>query len=424
MLWQKSPQYEGMPHEEYLQTEEGQRWLQANRRWSDWMQRGGPRQLAPVAGPPAPKPLPAPAGKPAPTARPLPSLPANWRGTREQAAAMGFGFDIKGRPQYMRNQPPAADKKASMGGSSGGSMPYGTLLREGPIPGGGVPSSGSQDPFVRGNWGQPIGPNPAFGAAMGLEWDGSQWVKKNPNADLERQAAELELRRQQWQFDQMTKDGGGSPQAPDLRKLIEEQRRQMDQDDQMRKVAEMLANEQRGRDVLASGEEWRWDGNKIVPLDDKYRQSQKAAGRKQAAERDNFLIEQENRRSVAGNRRSTADGGSGKRIGPVTGVDERGNRIGPGAAQPIPPQDTGTPYGEWIGIDPAGPRIQDFQDRDGDGVDDRYQSGPGAPSQRRLPAGGGGSSGGSRYSPEDIAYIQAQQRMLQEGRGGVAGYRR
>jgi hypothetical protein len=213
---------------------------------------------------------------------------------------------------------------------------------------------------------------------MGLEWDGSQWVKKNPNADLERQAAELELRRQQWQFDQMTKDGGGSPQAPDIRKLIEEQRRQMDQDDQMRKVAEMLANEQRGRDVLASGEEWRWDGNKIVPLTDDYKQSQKAAGRKQAAERDRQAVAQQNRQAAAGNARSTAVGGSDKRIGPVTGVDDRGNRIGPGSAQPIPPQDTGTPYGELLG---------ELVDQDGDGIDDRLRPAPGLQSRQPVRRG-------------------------------------
>jgi hypothetical protein len=36
-------------------------------------------------------------------------------------------------------------------------------------------------------------PNKAYGDAYGLEWDGRQWVKANPNADLERQAMELEL---------------------------------------------------------------------------------------------------------------------------------------------------------------------------------------------------------------------------------------
>lgn len=47
----------------------------------------------------------------------------------------------------------------------------------------------SLDPFVNRM------PNKAYGEAYGLEWDGQQWVKANPNADLERQAMELELEK-------------------------------------------------------------------------------------------------------------------------------------------------------------------------------------------------------------------------------------
>lgn len=395
MLWRRSPQYEGMPLEQYLQTEEGRRSVEASNRYAEMTNRMRAGQL--------PRQLPAPVGNPAPAARPLPSLPANWRGTRDQLAAQGFGLDIQGRPQYMPKQPPANGSKSSK---------YGMFNMDG------TPATDQMNAIARHRAAQE-----SAGVAQ-FQDVSDRAAHEQAKRQHERAMMDMERRAAEWQLGQVMNPQDQASQQPDLRKLIEEQRRQMDQDDQMRKVAEMLANEQRGRDVLASGQEWRWDGAKIVPLTDDYKQSQKAAGRKQAAERDNFLIEQENRRSVAGNRRSTAVGGSDKRIGPVTGVDDRGNRLGPGAAQPIPPQDTGTPYGEWIGIEPADRRIQNFQDSDGDGVDDRYQSGPGAPSQRRLPAGGGGSSGGSRYSPEDIAYIQAQQRMLQEGRGGVAGYRR
>ena len=39
------------------------------------------------------------------------------------------------------------------------------------------------------------------------------------------------------------------------------------------------------------------------------------------------------------------------------------------------------PWGAWIGMDPNAPRTGDFRDSDGDGIDDRYQTGPGAPYQ-------------------------------------------
>ena len=39
------------------------------------------------------------------------------------------------------------------------------------------------------------------------------------------------------------------------------------------------------------------------------------------------------------------------------------------------------PWGAWIGMDPNQPRTADFIDSDGDGVDDRMQTGPGTPGQ-------------------------------------------
>lgn len=42
MLWQKSPQYSGMPHEQYMQTDEGKRAGQAFDQWNAWMRRGNP----------------------------------------------------------------------------------------------------------------------------------------------------------------------------------------------------------------------------------------------------------------------------------------------------------------------------------------------------------------------------------------------
>ena len=40
-----------------------------------------------------------------------------------------------------------------------------------------------------------------------------------------------------------------------------------------------------------------------------------------------------------------------------------------------------SPYGGWIGSDPNQPRTADFIDSDGDGIDDRWQTGPGQPHQ-------------------------------------------
>ena len=55
------------------------------------------------------------------------------------------------------------------------------------------------------------------------------------------------------------------------------------------------------------------------------------------------------------------------------------------AAQSVVNQ-TEHPWGAWIGLDPTQPRTADWVDSDGDGVDDRYQTGPGTPGQG-LPGG-------------------------------------
>jgi hypothetical protein len=236
---------------------------------------------------------------------------------------MGFGFDHKGIPQYMPKQPQAAAPKASK---------YGMFNMDG------TPATDQMNAIARRRAAQESAGVAQFqDVSDRAAYEQSKRQHELAMMDMERRAAE-------WQLGQVMKPQDQAPQQPDIRKLIEEQRSQMDQQDRMRDVAKMLANEQRGRDVLASGEEWRWDGNKIVPLTDEYRQSQKAAGRKQAAERDRQAVAQQNREAAAGNARSTAVGGSGRRIGPVTGVDDMGNRMTPGTAQPIPPKDNGTPY--------------------------------------------------------------------------------
>lgn len=51
-------------------------------------------------------------------------------------------------------------------------------------------------------------------------------------------------------------------------------------------------------------------------------------------------------------------------------------------------------YGRWVGSDPTKSYYtMDVQDRDGDGVDDRWQSGPGRPNQKPRPSGVPGTGG-------------------------------
>ena len=80
--------------------------------------------------------------------------------------------------------------------------------------------------------------------------------------------------------------------------------------------------------------EWRWDGNKIVPVDQDYLDGQRSAGQRQAAERDSRVARQENIASQRGNNRSRA-GYPERRLQPVFGM-----------AQETPPQSTGAPYGQ------------------------------------------------------------------------------
>jgi hypothetical protein len=68
----------------------------------------------------------------------------------------------------------------------------------------------------------------------------------------------------------------------------------------------------------------------------------------------------------------------------------------PGQAQPMQPPSMGTQYnpgkmavglaeyGAWMGDGPGTVRHMDWRDRDGDGIDDRLQPGPGQPGRRRT----------------------------------------
>ena len=53
MLWQKSPQYAGMPHEQYMQTAEGKKSQQAFQQWEQWQQNNMPTPSKPGPGRPS-----------------------------------------------------------------------------------------------------------------------------------------------------------------------------------------------------------------------------------------------------------------------------------------------------------------------------------------------------------------------------------
>lgn len=53
MLWQKSPQYADMPHDQYMQTEEGKRSQQAFQQWGQWRQNNMPTPSKPGPGRPS-----------------------------------------------------------------------------------------------------------------------------------------------------------------------------------------------------------------------------------------------------------------------------------------------------------------------------------------------------------------------------------
>ena len=72
-------------------------------------------------------------------------------------------------------------------------------------------------------------------------------------------------------------------------------------------------------------------------------------------------------------------------------------------------------YGTWIGTD--GPWIGDVIDSDGDGIDDRWQSGPGEPSQQ--PGSAQGTSTASTNNPAWMDFGGGFERLFTAKEGGV-----
>lgn len=82
-------------------------------------------------------------------------------------------------------------------------LPGSTPLPTGPhnfLPEGNKPiisvGPGDDQPFLPGGV-----PNPAWGKKHGMVWDGTRWVQRDENADLQRQALELELEKRRRDMD-------------------------------------------------------------------------------------------------------------------------------------------------------------------------------------------------------------------------------
>ena len=76
-----------------------------------------------------------------------------------------------------------------------------------------------------------------------------------------------------------------------------------------------------------------------------------------------------------------------------------------------------TQYGGWIGRDEALMYTTDFIDSDGDGIDDRWQSGPGEPSQQ--PGSAQGTSTASTNNPAWMDFGGGFERLFTAKEGGV-----
>jgi len=77
------------------------------------------------------------------------------------------------------------------------------------LPGSGDADYGGPPPFI--TQGATSVPNPAFGKYHGMEWNGESWVNLPPNADLEREAMEIQL-------EEMRRNARGNP---DLRSWLQ-----------------------------------------------------------------------------------------------------------------------------------------------------------------------------------------------------------
>lgn len=172
-----------------------------------------------------------------------------------------------------------------------------------------------------------------------------------------------------------------------LRQLIGDARQKMDLELKKQREMDKLRMEfgqkrdsqQQDQEVLNSGRKWRWNGTNYVYDDTNDMQAaQDEAKRLQLQDQNNHALKAMQQQQEAHRKKLPPR--------PAAGTQNSYLPIAkPGQAQPVQPPAQGTRYGEWIN-DPEGTtRTADWRDSDGDGIDDRYQSGPGQP--RALPPG-------------------------------------
>ena len=135
MLWQKPPQYAGMPHEQYMQTADGKKSQQAFQQWGQWQQNNMPTPSKPGPGrPSAPmRPQGMTPSRPGPGRPSVPMTQSPWGRPADQQPETGGDFQLPAElspyaPGRAQSQQSPYAKSTSYGGQAGGQQTpgYGT----------------------------------------------------------------------------------------------------------------------------------------------------------------------------------------------------------------------------------------------------------------------------------------------------------
>jgi hypothetical protein len=367
MQWQKSPQYAGMPHEQYMQTAEGKKSQQAFQQWGQWQQKNMPTPAKPGTGSPG--------------------------GITNRYDGAGFAADgtpIAGDPR-MRGQQPASSSGNFSAYSPGQAQPqqnpYGTAT-----PYGGKPQAmGPQ--WNQGGTNQQQTRQQPFQQYMtqGSPYGGGNQFQQRPEVDPNVANNPYANRPPPFQATTQNFDGTQS-QMPNF---------------QQRDAFISQINNQLGQ---MQGQSWQQPGMGAPQFN--FPQMWGQAGQMaQQGFRNPFAAsgggsENQIRNLMAGDIRPEAIGQQGLMNGlppgaildsqpPMAGQPGSARRAGiqpsvtyaqPGGGwghTPTAPQQGGsTGYGDRL-ANPDRIFTGDFRDRDGDRVDDRDQTGPGRPSGRQ-----------------------------------------
>ncbi len=207
-------------------------------------------------------------------------------------------------------------------------------------------------------------PNMAWGERHGMVWDGSKWARKDPAEDIAKRMAEIELQRRQYDFDLYKRQndpmGFENPASPNYRRPHERQGPIADPRDE----AQDMAYRRTVEDKLVREEAQR----------------QRMYELQRQAEDDNIARMRQPRRQPPV-MSPAPPAGQGPRLQPVFTPGEAQSIQGPAEGTPYNPTAPAAQYGAYVGK-PNALRLGNFLDSDGDGVDDRYQTGPGKPRMR------------------------------------------